>query len=123
MRRIAGFALTAFLLAATPAAAGDFFALLEDVPVMPGLQPVEDAGIEFDAPSGRIVEAYAIGTLARPAVRDFYRKTLPQLGWSAGAGDAFQREGEVLRIDFSGPDGELTVRFTVAPVAPVTPGG
>ena len=131
MRRITGFALICFLLAAGPAVllaagpavAGDFFALLEDVPVMPGLQPVEDAGIEFDAPSGRIVEAYAIGALARGAVLDFYRDTLPQLGWSAGAGDAFQREGEALSIDFFGPDGELTVRFTVAPVAPVTPGG
>lgn len=104
-----------FLFTAAPVAAGDFFALLEDVPVMPGLRPVEDAGIEFDAPSGRIVEAWAIGTLARPAVREFYRNTLPQLGWSAGGGDAFKREGEVLRIDFFGPDGELTVRFTLAP--------
>ncbi len=69
MQRVTRFALIAVLLAAAPAVAGDFFALLEDVPVMPGLQPVEDAGIEFDAPSGRIVEAYAIGALERGAVR------------------------------------------------------
>lgn len=117
MRRITGFALIAFMFATAPVAAGDFFALLEDVPVMPGLRPVEDAGIEFDAPSGRIVEAWAIGELGRGAVAGFYRDTLPQLGWSAGAGNAYQREGEALRIDFFGPDGELTVRFTVSPVA------
>lgn len=98
-----------------PAGATDFFELLEDVPVMPGLDPVADAGIEFDTPSGRIVEAYAIGATNRGAVLNFYRRTLPQLGWQAGAGDAFLREDESLHIDFFGSDGELTVRFTVAP--------
>ncbi len=119
MRHIFAPALFALLLLASAAGAadGDFFSRLEDVPVMPGLQPAEDAGIEFDTPSGRIVEAYAIGTVARKAVLDFYRQTLPQLGWSAGAGNAFRREGESLRIDFFGPDGELTVRFTISPAS------
>ena len=106
------------LVAASPAGAQGFFELLEDVPVMPALAPVDDAGIEFDAPSGRIVEAYAIGATDRKSVLDFYRTTLPQLGWQAGAGNAFLRESESLKIDFFGPDGEITVRFTVAPANP-----
>ena len=119
MMRIAG--ITMVLLALTsaimPAGADEFFDLLGDVPVMPGLDPVAGAGIEFDTPSGRIVEAYAIGATGRNKVLEFYRETLPQLGWLAGTGAAFQREEESLRIDFFGPDGELTVRFTVAPAA------
>lgn len=119
MFRIAG--ITVLLLALTggtvPAGAAEFFELLDDVPVMPGLDPVADAGTEFDTPSGRIVEAYAIGAASRSGVLKFYRGTLPQLGWQVGAGDAFRREDEALRIDFFGPDGELTVRFTVAPAA------
>lgn len=111
------FVLLALTGGPAPAGAEDFFELLEDVPVMPGLTPVADAGIEFDTPSGRIVESYAIGAASRAQVLDFYRGTLPQLGWQAGAGDAFRREAESLRIDFFGPDGELTVRFTVAPAA------
>lgn len=104
------------MLAAIPqAGAQGFFALLEDVPVMPGLSPVDDAGMEFDAPSGRIVEAYAIGATDRNSVMDFYRATLPQLGWQKTDSTAFLREAESLRIDFFGPDGDLTVRFTVAP--------
>jgi len=119
MMRIASilFVLLALTGGLAPAGAEDFFELLEDVPVMPGLSPVADAGIEFDTPSGRIVEAYAIGAASRKGVLDFYRGTLPQLGWQAGAGDAFRREDESLHIDFFGPDGELTVRFTVAPAA------
>lgn len=101
--------------AAGAAGATEFFGRLTDVPVMPSLEAVDSAGIEFDAPSGRIVEAYAIGAVDRGAVLAFYRETLPQLGWRIGAGDAFLRENETLRIDFFGPDGDLTVRFTVAP--------
>ncbi|MCK5273506.1 MAG: hypothetical protein KAR37_02570 [Alphaproteobacteria bacterium] len=117
MQRIAGKILfvLALLAMVSPAGAQVFFELLEDVPVMPALTPVADAGIEFDAPSGRIVEAYAIGATDRESVLDFYRATLPQLGWQAGAGNAFLRESESLKIDFFGPDGEITVRFTVAP--------
>ncbi len=101
-----------------PAGAETFFERLEEIPVMPGLSPVDEAGIEFDTPAGRIVEAYAIGGVARGAVLDFYGSTLPQLGWRPGAGNAFLREQETLQIDFFGPDGELTVRFTVSPAAP-----
>ena len=120
MRRIADkivFVL-ALLAMIPPAGAQVFFELLGDVPVMPALAPVADAGIEFDAPSGRIVEAYAIGATDRESVLGFYRATLPQLGWQAGAGNAFLRESESLKIDFFGPDGEITVRFTVAPAQP-----
>jgi hypothetical protein len=117
MRRIATTVIVALMFLAPAAAAGaqEFFDLLDDVPVMPALTPVTDAGIEFDTPSGRIVEAYAIGATDRQAVLEFYRKTLPQLGWRPGAGNAFLRESEYLKIDFFGPDGEITVRFTVAP--------
>ena len=119
MRRIATITtiLAGLLAAALPAGAQGFFELLEDVPVMPALTPVNDAGIEFDAPSGRIVEAYAIGATSRKEVLDFYGSTLPQLGWQPRAGNAYLRESESLKIDFFGPDGEITVRFTVAPTS------
>jgi hypothetical protein len=73
MRRIAVIIISLLALLATvlPAGAQVFFELLEDVPVMPALSPVADAGIVFDAPSGRIVEAYAIGATDRRSVLDF----------------------------------------------------
>jgi len=103
------------LALAAPARAADFVAGTEDVPLMPGLAPVDGATLAFDKPEGRIVEAKAHGKLARAGVRDFYGATLPQLGWSAGGGDVWRREGEVLRLDFRGRDGDLTVGFTLSP--------
>ncbi len=125
-RRLAGLAVT-FLLALSalgaqgpaPAAlaeeAAAFMAGVADLPLMPGLTEVPDAGVVFDKPAGRIVEAYAEGAVSRAAVTAFYLGTLPNLGWRAKAEALFQREGELLRLGFMGDDGALVVRFTLQP--------
>ncbi len=105
------------LLLAAPVAtwADDFVAGTEDVPLMPGLKPVVGSSVVFDKPQGRIVEAQAKGAVSRAKARAFYAATLPQLGWAAVGSDAWRREGEVLRLDFRGHDGNLTVGFTLSP--------
>ncbi len=136
-RRLAGLAVTCLLalpalLAASAlgaqgpapaalageAAAGEaaaFMAGVADLPLMPGLTEVPDAGVVFDKPAGRIVEAYAEGAVSRAAVTAFYIRTLPNLGWRAKAEALCQREGELLRLGFLGDDGALVVRFTLQP--------
>jgi hypothetical protein len=93
----------------------DFVAGIDDLPLMQGLAEVPEAGVVFDKPSGRIVEAYAEGAVARAGVAAFYARTLPQLGWEARGGAQFVREGERLQLDYLGTDGELIVRFTLQP--------
>ena len=100
---------------------GAFVGAIEDLPLMPGL--VEDAGsgVVFDTAAGRIAEAFASGPVSKDAVLDFYRQTLPQLGWRALGGGVFSREREVLKVEFPGPGGtgsSLTVRFALSPAAP-----
>jgi hypothetical protein len=107
--------LLPLLVVATLARAADFVAGTEDLPLMPGLEQVDAGSVVFDKPEGRIVEAKAHGKLARATVRSFYDATLPQLGWSAAGANAWRREGEVLRLDFHGRDGDLTVGFTLSP--------
>ena len=97
--------------------AGAFVSTIEDLPLMPGL--VEEAGgMVFDSPGGRIVEAYATGEVSEGAVRDFYGETLPQLGWRPLGGGVYQRESEILKVEFPGGPGAappLTVGFSLAP--------
>lgn len=116
-------ALAWLLLAAQPVSAGEFLAGFDDLPVMPGLAAVDGAGIVFDTPAGRIIEGYAAGTVTEDAVRGFYGKTLPQLGWKPVAKDEFRREGEHLKIGFQGEDRTLTVRFTLSPGKNASRGG
>ncbi len=92
-----------------------FLAGVADLPLMPGLAEVLEAGLVFDKPSGRIVEAYAEGAVSRAAVSSFYLGTLPNLGWRSKAEFLFQRDGELLRLGFTGDDGALVVRFTLQP--------
>jgi hypothetical protein len=94
---------------------GAYLAAVSDLPLMPGLTELPKAGLVFDQPSGRIVEAYAEGAVGRAAVKAFYLDTLPNLGWRAKAESLFQRDGEELRLDISGDDGALVVRFTLQP--------
>ncbi len=98
------------------ALAQEFLAGFEDVPVMSGLQIIDGAGIEFDAPSGRIAEAYAAGKLPREAVLAFYKATLQQLGWREIDTASFEREGEMLRLSFDDSGNELTVHFRLSPI-------
>jgi hypothetical protein len=107
--------LLLLLLTPLPALADSFVAGTEDVPLMPGLQPVAGSAISFDKPQGRIVEAQASGKVTRAAVRQFYASTLPQLGWKPAGAETWRREREMLRLDFRGQDGELTVGFTLSP--------
>ena len=115
MGKIRSHAISLLLLMPLPALADSFVAGTEDVPLMPELQPVEGSGVTFDKPQGRIVEAQARGKVSRAAVHTFYAETLPQLGWKPAGAEAWQREGETLRLDFHGADGALTVGFTLSP--------
>lgn len=104
------------LLAATGSArSADFVAGTEDVPLMPGLAAIAGSALVFDKPEGRIVEAQARGRLTRAKVRAFYAASLPPLGWNAAGADLWRRDAERLRLDFRGPDGDLTVGFTLSP--------
>lgn len=96
-----------------------FVAGFEALPLMPGLENVGGGSVEFDTPSGRIVETVVEGPVSADAVLAFYGRTLPQLGWEPLAETQFQREGEILKLELLTPrDGEgnrLTVRFFLSP--------
>ena len=93
-----------------------FVAGFEDLPLMDGLAVVDQAGIVFDTPGGRIVERYATGAVPAARVREFYRATLPALGWTESGPAKFRRDGEYLTVSVLGA-GEATVmvRFSLAP--------
>ncbi|ARJ64691.1 hypothetical protein WV31_02900 [Magnetospirillum sp. ME-1] len=108
------FALTV-LLAAGPARAEAFLSAYEDLPLAPGLTEVMGSGVSFDSPSGRIVEAYAHGTVKASDILKFYAATLPQLGWTRESDRLYRRETEVLRLETTQDRAGVTLRFTVSP--------
>ncbi len=90
---------------------------LEDVPVLEGMEQVQQDNISFGNEESRLVEAYL--TSAKRTFRQiskFYKDTLPQMGWAyqgqRGSTLVFEREGEVLDIAKES-ENPLVVRITV----------
>ena len=83
---------------AKPVWADDFLAGTEDVPLMQGLTLLTDETFDFDTEDGRLYFSKANAAIDSEKIWDFYRKTLPQLGWSEKESGTFVREGDVLRI-------------------------
>lgn len=112
----AALALAVLLLFQAPAGAdGRFVDGIEDLPLMPGLNSMPAASTAFDALAGRIVVAFAEGTVAMEDVRAFYDATLPQLGWERMEADHWVRAGEELNLDAVIERGGLVVRFELVP--------
>ena len=105
------------LLMAVAKAQGSFSNAIDDLPLMEGLNEVEDEVMVFDSPTGRIVEALSSGKVTRQRVSQFYSETLPQLGWLETSPGHFLREDEVLKLVFPTPQVGLTlnVLFMLSP--------
>lgn len=98
-----------------------FLAMLEDVPLPPGL--AEDAGAQalFDGRDGRVMIARAAGEAEASQIAAFYREALPALGWGAadeplsdGEALVFLRGREKLSLAIEAGDGETSaVRYTL----------
>ncbi len=103
-------------VATTLAGAADgFLSRLEDLPLVPGLSEDAAAGLSFDSAGGRIVEAYAHGSLTEDQVLQFYEETLPQLGWTAESARQYRRGGERLRLEVMRSGRGLTVHYLLSP--------
>ncbi len=115
-RTLPVFLAALFLLQARPAAADTYLSAVDDLPLMAGLKEALGQGVVFDAPQGRIVQAYASGPLSPAEVRKFYAATLPQLGWRADGPLRFNREGERLTLEITETGGaSVTVLFILTP--------
>lgn len=93
-----------------------FAKVIDDLPLMPGLQLEQDRDVLFISRSeGRIAETQASGTVDIDDVYRFYRRTLAQMGWKSVDARSFRREGDVLRIDARAEDKQTRVLFSITP--------
>lgn len=99
-------------------AAAEFFASIDDLPLAPGLTEIVEDGVMFDSPAGRIVTAVAGGDASAGAVRAFYRKALPALGWSLAPGGTYNRDGEVLTLQLEAAGSGVMLIVRVVPARP-----
>jgi hypothetical protein len=90
----------------------------EDVPLLLGMEKIYEDSIGFDSNSGSIVSSTYTSDLDQKAVRDFYIKTLPQMGWkivkNLETKVAFKRDKENLDIEFLKEGDKEVIRFFIS---------
>ena len=93
-------------------AASAFIEGTEDLPQMDELLQIDDLSMSFDAPEGRILSFYQQSeTLTQKQVEDFYRQTLPALGWTEVKKNTYERDMEQLNLTFEQNQNLLVVHI------------
>ena len=95
-----------------------FLSVIDDLPLMPGLNEDMDMALSFDTANGRIAETTVSGLVQGSGVIDYYARTLPQLGWKLVSLDRYLREDEVLNIEIAKSNDDkkpLVVHFRLSP--------
>ncbi len=83
----------------------DFVSGFEDIPLMEGLKQIESDNVAFGNEETRYLEAQLVAVRKKSFqnIKDFYIKTLPQLGWTLKESSAsflrFYRETDILEIN------------------------
>lgn len=109
--------ISAVILCSAHAGAQGFFAGLPDVPLMPGVIELEEQGLSFDKPEGRILVAVASvdDSIADSQVQSYYRQALPQFGWQAIGPFSFVRGSEKLQMVLQDEGGENFLKIVISP--------
>lgn len=91
----------------------------QDIPLAKGLEKIEDESLTFDSFNGNVLSISYKTKQDLEEIRDFYLKTLPQMGWKIVKNQRptsievvdFERENEKLEIEFVNKDGQDLVKF------------
>ena len=101
-----------------------FVAGSKDIPLAAGLNKISDDGLDFDSASGSIIAITYKSSDDLQKMREFYIKTLPQLGWKSLKNDKpsvnllrFKRDNEKLEIEFLNYNGDDLVKFFVETIS------
>ncbi len=87
------------------------------MPLMPGVIEVEERGLSFDKPEGRILVAVASidDSISDSQVQSYYSQALPQFGWGGVAPFSFVRGEEKLQIILQDEGGKKFLKITISP--------
>lgn len=99
-------------------ASEDFVQGSEDIPLLVGMEKISEDSLGFDSDSGSIMSSSYATKIDLERVKNFYRKTLPHMGWRVVKSNLgklkFRREKEKLEIDFVKQNDKEVVRFFIS---------
>lgn len=118
---IFAFLLLTFVVSNTALAEG-VVENIEGFPLMAGFSENESRALFFDKPEGRVVEGLLEGSSSIEGAKSFYQQSLIQIGWllqpDLGGEHSlyFNKEGEVLTLEFRQVKDKLQIMVFLVPV-------
>ncbi len=103
------------LLGATNAGAQEVFMPgTQDIPLMDGLKIDITDDMNFDTPEGQVIVFDAVNRRKTgQEIRQYYRATLPEMGWKETQTDHYEREGDSITLTVIEAGRPGTVRFEI----------
>ena len=95
--RLPFLALAAFMLISGMARADEALGWVGDLPVPSQVFIDAQSSVNFDSPSGRVIQFTFQSALTEGDVMAFYQEALPELGWVLGA-EGYERGNERMTI-------------------------
>lgn len=93
-----------------------YFSALPDIPMMSGMDEVEDQTFVFDKAQGKVVETAGFLADSSPKTLEiYYAGVLGQLGWKPLESGVFTRNDERLSVKFEQVGAGALVKFQLAP--------
>jgi hypothetical protein len=90
----------------------------KDIPLLSGLNIIDEESTNFDTISGNITIASYFGEFTLDEVKDFYMITLPQVGFKLqednNSNISYRRKTDKLELSFTQDGDELTVKFLIS---------
>ncbi|MFZ9470547.1 MAG: hypothetical protein ACO26G_05830 [Rickettsiales bacterium] len=87
----------------------------QDIPLVNGLEIINDHNLEFDSLSGSFSSSTYQSNYDIEKIKNFYELNLPKLGWqvskSVNNSSVFTRDNEKLEIEFSAQEGYNLIVF------------
>ena len=91
----------------------DFVYGIEDLPLFLNMKNNYEKLVMFDANEGRFVTSEISGKVKYKDIKNFYEKVLPNLGWKEIQKFKYQRDNEVLTLEYTQNEDKIYLIFNI----------
>ena len=88
---------------------------INDIPIFKNMKNIEDSLVVFDTNKGRFVTSEIFGENNQKKIESYYEKILPNLGWKKIKTSKYQRDEEILDLEYKNMDEKVHLIFKISP--------
>ena len=88
---------------------------INDIPIFKNMKNIEDSLVVFDTNKGRFVTSEIYGENNQKKIESYYEKILPNLGWKKIKPSKYQRDNEILDLEYKNIDEKVHLIFKISP--------